>query len=142
MPLVYLTNSVYYDNLNNTLPAGMDVSTQVLIDSKMYTFDLVNKTKINSNRYFNDIDELYPKMITIYLEEYNIELKGDTEEDKEEIDEDKKAEEKINNKEEKQPKKIKTTKSVKTEKIVEIEKKEEKKPAKRGRPRKSEKKGE
>ena len=142
MPLVYLTNSVYYDNLNNTLPAGMDVSTQVLIDSKMYTFDLVNKTKINSNRYFNDIDELYPKMITIYLEEYNIELKGDTEDDKEEIDEDKKAEEKINNKEEKQPKKIKTTKSVKTEKIVEIEKKEEKKPAKRGRPRKSEKKGE
>ena len=86
MPLVYLTNSVYYDNINNTLPNGMDVSTQVLIDSSIYEYELVNKVKINTNRYFNDAETLYPKMLTVYIEEYNITEKkaGQKEEKKEE----------------------------------------------------------
>ena len=86
MPLVYLTNSVYYDNINNTLPNGMDVSTQVLIDSSIYEYELVNKVKINTNRYFNDVETLYPKMLTVYIEEYNITEKkaGQKEEKKEE----------------------------------------------------------
>lgn len=74
-PLVYLTNSIYYDNINNTLPNGMDISSKVLIDSNMFEYELVKKSKINTNRYFNMPDELYPKMVTIYIEEYDIKLK-------------------------------------------------------------------
>ncbi|MCI8291193.1 MAG: hypothetical protein HFJ25_02930 [Clostridia bacterium] len=74
-PLVYLTNSIYYDNINNTLPNGMDISSRVLIDSDMFEYELVKKSKINTNRYFNLPDELYPKMVTIYIEEYDIKLK-------------------------------------------------------------------
>lgn len=81
-PLVYLTNSVYYDNINNTLPNGMDVSSRVLIDSDMFEYDLVKKSKINTNRYFNMPDELYPKMVTIYIEEYDVKLKEQENEDR------------------------------------------------------------
>lgn len=87
MPLVYLTNSVFFDNINNTLPFGMDVSTQVLIDSKLFEFELVGKEKINTNRYFNDAETLYPKMLTIYIEEYDLKVK--TAEQKEEKKEEK-----------------------------------------------------
>ena len=75
MPLVYLTNSVYFDNINNTLPCGMDITSQVLLDANMYDFELTNKIKINTNRYFNDLDTLYPKMLTIYIEEYDLSIK-------------------------------------------------------------------
>lgn len=81
-PLVYLTNSIYYDNINNTLPNGMDVSSRVLIDSDMFEYDLVKKSKINTNRYFNMPDELYPKMVTIYIEEYDVKLKEQENEDR------------------------------------------------------------
>jgi hypothetical protein len=41
----------------------------------MFEYELVKKSKINTNRYFNLPDELYPKMVTIYIEEYDIKLK-------------------------------------------------------------------
>ena len=87
MPLVYLTNSVYFDNINNTLPCGMDITSQVLLDANMYDFELTNKIKINTNRYFNDLDTLYPKMLTIYIEEYDLSIKKEKQksEKKEEI---------------------------------------------------------
>ncbi len=94
MPLVYLTNSVYYDNINNTLPCGMDITSQVLLDSNMYDFELKNKIKINTNRYFNDVDTLYPKMLTIYIEEYDLSIKKEKQKSE-------KKEEKVSKKEKK-----------------------------------------
>ena len=44
-----LTNIVFYTNNNKTLPEGMDVSTQVIIDMSKYNFvvsEYIN-TKIN-----------------------------------------------------------------------------------------------
>ena len=134
MPLVYLTNSVYFDNVNNTLPNGMDVSTQVLIDSKMYKFELVNKIKVNSNRYFNNVDELYPKMLTIYLEEYDMDIKGEEEDNTViKLSEPEEVEEKPKETKRKTTKTKKTVEKVKKEEIIET------KPKKRGRPRKNEK---
>ena len=53
--IIPLTNIIFYTNNNKTLPLGMNVSTQVLIDMKKFNFMLVeeNKTKINveSGRY-------------------------------------------------------------------------------------------
>lgn len=74
-PLLYLTNAIYFDNINNTLPNGMDVSSRVLIDADMFDYTLVEKKKINTNRYFNAQDELYPKLLNVYIEEYDVTLK-------------------------------------------------------------------
>ncbi len=74
-PIIFLSNAVYYDNSNNTLPAGMDITSKVLIDANMFEFELVDKTKIKTNRYFNDYDSFYPKLTQIYIEEYDIKLK-------------------------------------------------------------------
>lgn len=45
MNLVYNTNIIYYDNLNNTLPIGMNVKQTVLFDMNRYKLDL-KKQKI------------------------------------------------------------------------------------------------
>ena len=44
-----LTNIIFYTNNNKTLPEGMDVSTQVLIDMNKFNFVLSEyiNTKIN-----------------------------------------------------------------------------------------------
>lgn len=75
-PLVYLTNCIYYDNFNNTLPNGMDVSSRVLIDADMFEYELVQKKKVKTNRYFSDSNDLYPKLVYIYIEEYDVKLKN------------------------------------------------------------------
>lgn len=82
-PLVYFTNSIYYDNINGTLPEGMDVSSKVLIDADKFEYELVQKSKVNTNRYFNMPDGLYPRMITIYIEEYNLKIKDKTQDNEE-----------------------------------------------------------
>ena len=85
-PLVYFTNSIYYDNINGTLPEGMDVSSKVLIDADKFEYELVQKNKVNTNRYFNMPDGLYPRMITIYIEEYNLKIKDKTQDSEENLD--------------------------------------------------------
>lgn len=81
-PAILLTNSVYYDNYNNTLPYGMDVTSKILIDGNMFEFEQVSKQKIKTNRYFNMPDELYPRILTVYIEEYDVKLKEETEKSK------------------------------------------------------------
>ena len=101
-PLLYLTNAIYYDNINNTLPNGMDVTSRVLIDANIFDYKLIEKKKINTNRYFNSSDEIYPKLLNIYIEEYDVTLKDKNKqnEDEEEIEDDSKDEKIIIDKEE------------------------------------------
>lgn len=76
MPLLYYTNIIYYDNTNQTLPEGMDLSTQVLIDCSKFKFRLVNKTKFRTNNYFRESNNLIlPKSKDIFVYEYNVEFK-------------------------------------------------------------------
>lgn len=74
-PAVFFTNSIYYDNINNTLPNGMDVTSKLLIDTELFEYDLVSKEKIITNRYFNMPDDIYPKILNVYIEEYDVKLK-------------------------------------------------------------------
>lgn len=78
-PAIFLTNAVYYDNINNTLPNGMDVTSKLIIDASFFDFELVQKEKIITNRYFNMPEDIYPKILNVYIEEYDVKLKEKTE---------------------------------------------------------------
>ena len=76
MPLVFYTNTLLYDNNNKTLPEGMDLSTQVLLDCSKFDFELIKKTKFRTNNYFRESTNLIlPKYKDIFVYEYNIKLK-------------------------------------------------------------------
>lgn len=79
-PAIFLTNATYYDNTNNTLPNGMDVSSKIVIDANMFEYELKKKDKMKTNRYFNTPEALYPRILTIYIEEYDVYLKDKKEE--------------------------------------------------------------
>ena len=106
MPLLYYSNIAFFDNNSQTLPEGMDLSTNVLIDCQKFDFKQVSKTKFRTNNYFNEKDNLIcPKSKDILVFEYDVELKKKEEkvnnENKNEDAENKKEEEtKIDNNEE------------------------------------------
>lgn len=146
-PAVFLTNATYYDNTNNTLPNGMDVTSKVIIDADMFEYELVKKEKMKTNRYFNIPETLYPRILTIYIEEYDVYLKGQKPEKTEKI-----VEEKIQEPEEKyeeatdvkeikdkaEEKAVTEEQDKKTEKQEEQDKKTEKQEEKREKENKAE----
>ena len=78
MPLLYYSNIMFFDNINKTLPIGMNLSTKVLVDNQRLEFVLVNKTKFRTNSYFsnnNENGELKTKDIFVY--EYDVFLKDE-----------------------------------------------------------------
>ena len=150
-PAIFLTNATYYDNTNNTLPNGMDVTSKVIIDANMFEYELVKKEKMKTNRYFNIAETLYPRILTIYIEEYDVYLKGQKPEKTEKI-----VEEKIQEPEEKyeeatdvkeikdkaEEKAVTEEQDKKTEKQEEQDKKAEKQEEKDKKPKKQEEKRE
>lgn len=81
MPILYYSNIIFYDNNNRTLPEGMNLSTNVLIDCKRLNFRLVSKSKFRTNNYFTESNNLIlPKSKDIFVYEYDVSLKGDTHE--------------------------------------------------------------
>lgn len=140
-PAIFLTNATYYDNTNNTLPNGMDVTSKVIIDANMFEYELVKKEKMKTNRYFNIPETLYPRILTIYIEEYDVYLKGQKPEKTEKI-----VEEKIQEPEEKyeEATDVKEIKDKAEEKAVteEQDKKTEKQEEKDKKPKKQEEKRE
>ena len=91
MPLVYMSNIIFFDNINNTLPKGMNLSSKVLIDCDKFDFVLSKKTKFKTNKYFNESNTAGedPKTVYIYFEEYDVELKQNKVKDIENKDNDK-----------------------------------------------------
>ena len=78
---MYYTNIILYDNTNQTLPEGMDLSTQVLVDTSRFNFKLVSQNKFRTNNYFRESDNLIlPKSKDILVYEYDVELKKNKEE--------------------------------------------------------------
>lgn len=76
MPLLYYSNIIFYDNTNQTLPEGMDLSSNVLVDCKKFNFSLVNQTKFRTNNYFNEQNNLIlPKSKDILVYEYDVTIK-------------------------------------------------------------------
>lgn len=72
MPVIYYSNIMFYENLNQTLPEGMDVETEILIDLQKYEMKLVGRKDICKN--FLE-DEFTAKVKTIQIYEYDIERK-------------------------------------------------------------------
>lgn len=68
--IVYLSNSIYYDNNNKTLPLGMDITEEVLIDLERYEVTLKEK---RSFRVMEEQEGDKVKLKTIELKEYDIE---------------------------------------------------------------------
>ena len=123
LPLLYYTNSMFFDNTNKTLPEGMDLSTNVLIDTKRMEYKLVNKLKFRTNCYFeNDNNLENPKPRDIFVYEYDTNIIEKKENEEKENDE-KKDDEK--GKIEKQEENSKEEKIEKTEEPEELKQNDE-----------------
>ena len=82
MPLLYFSNIILYDNYNKTLPTGMNLSTNVLIDCNKFEYELVKKTRFKTNQYL-DSNSIIPKNKDIFVYEYNVKCKDETKENEE-----------------------------------------------------------
>ena len=76
LPMLYYSNIIFFDNSNQTLPLGMDISTSVLIDCKRLEFTQINKTKFRTNNYFTESNNLIlPKAKDVFVYEYDVDIK-------------------------------------------------------------------
>ena len=72
MNTVYYTNIIYYDNNNNTLPLGMNITDKILVD--LSKFELrIKKQKIF--RINQDINEIENKVKIVCVYEYELKNK-------------------------------------------------------------------
>ena len=62
---VALTNIIYYDNNNITLPLGMDVTDKVLVDMSKLKLEPKKQKLFRINQEINDI-EVKTKIICVY----------------------------------------------------------------------------
>ena len=60
---------MYYDNDNNTLPLGMNINDNVLIDMGMYDFKIKKQKVFRINQ---DIDEINNKTKIVCVYEYEV----------------------------------------------------------------------
>lgn len=67
MPILYYSNIMFYDNFNKTLPMGMDLSSEVLVDLNKIKIKCVNEVEFNLN---TQIDEYNIETKKIKLYEY------------------------------------------------------------------------
>ena len=74
LPILFFTNIVYYDNRNNTLPVGMNVSTKAMIDGTKLEFALKEKGKFKTNAYSENTD-LTDKLEVKEIEYFEYEAK-------------------------------------------------------------------
>ena len=69
MEALFYSNIIFYENNNQTLPLGMDVSQEALINMDLYRLELVDSEEFNINM-FKDEFENYVKKVKVY--EYNL----------------------------------------------------------------------
>jgi len=65
MNVIYNTNIIYYDNINNTLPIGMNVENTVTFDMSRYKIDLKKQKIFRINGTDNNFD-FREKIICVY----------------------------------------------------------------------------
>lgn len=69
MPAVGCSNIIFYDNKNKTLPEGMEVADEILLDMSKYKFELKRQKLFRLNQSVNQI-EAKNKIICVY--EYDV----------------------------------------------------------------------
>ncbi len=72
MPAIFYTNIMFYDNLNQTLPLGMDLSTDVLLDLDKYVAKLISRKDFRINVL---LDKFHNQVKTVQVYEYMLERK-------------------------------------------------------------------
>lgn len=72
MPAIFYSNIMFYGNLNQTLPEGMDIETEVLLDLQRYEMKLVSRKDFKMNFLENEFENQV-KEVQVY--EYDIERK-------------------------------------------------------------------
>ena len=72
MKAIYYTNIMYYDNNNNTLPLGMDISDKILVDLSMFDLRIKKQKIFRINQDINEIDN-NTKIVCVY--EYELKNK-------------------------------------------------------------------
>lgn len=72
MPLIFYTNILFYDNLNKTLPLGMDITEEVLIDMNLFELQEVKQTDFRINQIQGENTVIDRK---VYVYEYALKLK-------------------------------------------------------------------
>ena len=68
-PLLYYTNIIYFDNFNHTLPVGMNVTTEVLINLQDYKLQKEKEKEFYINY---QIDEYTNKIIQVNAVNYKL----------------------------------------------------------------------
>ena len=71
--LVFYSNITFFENNNKTLPLGMDISQESLINMDLYNLELVNKDEFDIN-IFKDEFNSFVKNVKVY--EYNLKYKN------------------------------------------------------------------
>ena len=65
---------MYYDNINKTLPLGMNIEQKVLLDNSEIKLKMIKEEKINVLRYKEEKNEMAGTYIeTINVKEFEIE---------------------------------------------------------------------
>ena len=71
--LVFYSNITFFENNNKTLPLGMDISQESLINMDLYNLELVNKDEFNINILKDEFNS-FVKNVKVY--EYNLKKKN------------------------------------------------------------------
>ena len=72
-PILYYSNIIFYENFNKTLPLGMNLSTQILLDIDKLEFELIKESEFNINIQKNQFDFEIKK---VKVKEYNVKGKN------------------------------------------------------------------
>lgn len=67
--LIFYSNITFFENNNKTLPLGMDISQESLINMDLYNLELKNKDEFNINIFKNEY-ETFVKKVNVY--EYDL----------------------------------------------------------------------
>ena len=72
-PILAFTNIAYFENNNKTLPLGMNVSEDILIDNNLIDLELKEEQELKLVTYEDLNDELSDIIIkTMKIEEYDL----------------------------------------------------------------------
>jgi len=69
MPAIGCSNIIFYDNKNKTLPEGMNVTDEILLDMSKYKFELKRQKLFRLNQ---ELDEIHIKNKIICVYEYDV----------------------------------------------------------------------
>lgn len=72
--IIFYSNIMFFDNNNQTLPLGMDIAQETLINLDLYKLELTKKTDFNINVFVNEYNT-FIRNVKVY--EYNLKQKDE-----------------------------------------------------------------